>query len=178
MLHAMIDCAVPAFLWNVYAIMLTNIAMVITLDDRFKILGVFNSAGSKKPFTKSQKSVTYSLACIIRSILYTEYYRRDLSPNTNVILKKLQQELSTLKAKNAYFKSWLNNSLSNSDIPFQKFKVPTDFSYMRTLEQRVLDLLRDNDSDKIPSSHINYDDRLCVSIFQKWAEIPQLIELI
>ena len=42
MLHALVDCVLPSYLWNIYAIMLTDIAMVLTLDDRFKIMGVLN----------------------------------------------------------------------------------------------------------------------------------------
>ena len=72
MLHAIVDCALPSFLWNIYSIMIADIAMSLTLDDRFKVLGVLNKADlKKKPFSKAQKVVAYLLACIIRSVLYT-----------------------------------------------------------------------------------------------------------
>ena len=135
MIHAIVDCALPSFLWNIFAIMISDIAMNLTLDDCFKILGVINIADKNKSFSKAQKTVALSLACLIGSILYTEYYRRNPSPNTQVILNKLQHELNTLKAKNAFMKNWLNNTLSKSDIIFQKIRVPTDFSYIRSLEQ-------------------------------------------
>ena len=92
------------------------------------------------------------------------------------MLNKILQELKILQAKNAFIKNWLNNSLSNSNILFQKIGVPTKFYYITSIEQRVLDLLYDNDSYKIPSSHIHYDEKFHISIFQKWSFIPQLIE--
>ena len=60
MIHAIVDCALPAFLWNIYAIMISDIAMNLTLDDRFKILGVINIADKNKAFSKAQKIVAYS----------------------------------------------------------------------------------------------------------------------
>ena len=54
--------------------------------------------------------------------------------------------------------------------------MPLDFSFIRTIEPRTLDLLNDNDCVKTFSSHINYDETLCVSIYQTWSQIPSLIE--
>ena len=47
-LNTLVDCAVPSFLWNLYALMLTDIAMLLTLDDRFKIMGIFDYKNIKK----------------------------------------------------------------------------------------------------------------------------------
>ena len=66
--------------------------------------------------------------------------------------------------------------MAHSDILFLRIRVPTDFSYIRTVQQRVMDLLKDNDCVRVLSSHLNYDERLKISIFQKWSIIPQLIE--
>ena len=157
LLHAMVDCSLPSYLWNIYSIMITDIAMSLNLDDRFKVLGVFNKADAKKPFSKPQRVVAYSLACIIRALLYTEYYKQNESPNSSLILMKLQHEIDTLKARNIFFKKWLNNTLSHADLLFQKIRVPDDISYIRTIEQRTMDLLNDNEHEKVFSSHIRYD---------------------
>ena len=56
----MVDCSLPTYLWNIYSIMLADIAMSLVLDDRFKVLGVLNKVDAKKPFTKPQLLVAYS----------------------------------------------------------------------------------------------------------------------
>ena len=81
----MVDCAVPAFAWNLYSLMLTDIGMIINMDDRLKIMGVMNSPDLDK-YSKTQHAAAHSLACIIRSVLYSEYYARNVSPNMNIIL--------------------------------------------------------------------------------------------
>ena len=71
MLHAIIDCATPSYLWNIFSLILTDIAMVITVDDRFKLLGVLNKKDLNR-YSQTQIKVAFSLACVIRSILFSE----------------------------------------------------------------------------------------------------------
>ena len=145
MLHALIDCALPSYLWNIFAVMLTDIAMVLTLDDRFKIMGVLNK-NDLNMFSPTQVKVAMSLACIVRSILFSEYYKRNSFPNTQHILASLDFELNVLKEIGSFHCNWLNNSLSKSDLLLQRLHVPSHPNFIRTLEQRVNDLLADNDS--------------------------------
>ena len=109
--------------------------MILMLDDRFKVLGVLNGVDKKKSFSKAQKTVVYSLVCLIRSILYFEYYKRNPAPNTEYILHRLHDELEILKAKNAAFKNWINDALSKSDILLQKIEIPSNVSYIKSVEQ-------------------------------------------
>ena len=88
--------------------MLTEIAMCIIPDDRFKILGVLKKSDIEK-YSKTQVKVAYSLACIIRSILFSEYYKHNGSPNTLYILEKLQCELSILKDIGSFFSKWFDH---------------------------------------------------------------------
>ena len=96
MIHALVDCALPSYLWNIFSIMLTDIAMCIIPGNRFKILGVLNKSDIEK-YSKTQVMVAYSLACIIRYILFSEYCKHNGSPNTLYILDKLRNELAILK---------------------------------------------------------------------------------
>ena len=48
LIHAIVDCALPSYLWNIFSIMLTDIAMCIIPDDRFKILGIFKISDVNK----------------------------------------------------------------------------------------------------------------------------------
>jgi hypothetical protein len=147
MLHAIIDCALPSYLWNIYALMLTDIAMVLTLDDRFKLMGVLNKKDINK-FSLTQVKVALSLACIIRSVLFSEYYKINSVPNTQQILCKLKSELTIMKGISSFYSKWLNNTLSKQEIILQKLQVPDHPPFIRTIEQRVNDLLSDNDSSR------------------------------
>ena len=93
LLHTIVDCALASFLWNIFSIMIADIAMLITVDDRFKVFGLFNKADKNRGYSKAQKVVALSLACLIRSILYAEYYRCNETPNSSAILINLQQEI-------------------------------------------------------------------------------------
>ena len=42
MLHALIDGALPSYLQNIFAIMLTDLAIVLMIDNRFKHISVLN----------------------------------------------------------------------------------------------------------------------------------------
>ena len=81
-----------------------------------------------------------------------------------------------MRARDSFYHKWLNNTLDLSDILMLRIRVPNDISFIRSIPQRVYDLLNDNDCNRVVSSHLNYDDRLKITIFQKWAGIPQLIE--
>ena len=70
LLHAMVDCALPSYLWNIFSIMLTDIAMCFIPDDIFKVLGILKKYNGDK-CSKSQIRVAITLACIIRSIIYS-----------------------------------------------------------------------------------------------------------
>ena len=59
-----------------------------------------------------------------------------------------------------FFKNWINNTLSRTEILLQKIEVPNNPSFIRSIEQWVIDLLADNDSNKTPSSHSNCDAKL------------------
>ena len=170
LIHAMVDCALPSYLWNIYSIMLTDIAMCIIPDDRFKILGVLKKSDIDQ-YSKTQVKVAYSLACLIRSILFSEYYKRNGSPNTSYILDRLSNELSILKDIGSFYFNWIHQSLSSTDILMLKIKVPSHPPYMRSVEQRVMDLLQDNDSNKSFFSHSNFDSKLRFMINQSWSHI-------
>ena len=58
----------------------------------------------------------------------------------------------------------------------QKVETPDNISYIRNVEQRVIDLLTDNDCNKIPSSHRNLDENLRFEIFNKWSYIHNEID--
>ena len=46
----------------------------------------------KNKFSSTQQKVAYSLACAIRSVLYSEYYKQNENPNTLQIIAKLRGE--------------------------------------------------------------------------------------
>ena len=152
------------------SIMLTDIAMCIIPDDRFKILGIFKKSEVDK-YSDSQVRVAYSLACTIRSILFSEYYKHNSSPNTLAILEKLKNELSILKDIGSYYQKWLNRSLSKVDILLLKIDVPKHPSFIRNIEQRVIDLLRDNNSNRSFFSHSFINAKLRFMINQNWSHI-------
>ena len=112
--------------------MILDIAMNITLNDRFKLLGVLNNNDQNK-FSKSQLHVIYSLAYIIRSVIYSEYYKCNSSSNTEYIIDKLKSELDVLKAKSSFFSDWINRSLSRTHILLQKISVPNNPNYIRSV---------------------------------------------
>ena len=58
----------------------------------------------------------------------------------------------------------------------KKIKIPNSLSFIRSIEQWVIDLLANNDSDKTPSSHSNLDAKLQIFIHQNWGHIPNKIE--
>ena len=99
-------------------------------------------------YSKSQIRVALLLACIIRSIIFSEYYKRNSSPNTLFILDKFIDELSILKDIGSYYHNWLNRSLSHIDLLILKLHVPKHPNFIRTIEQHVIDLLCDNNSHK------------------------------
>ena len=102
MIHAMVDCALPSYLWNIYSIMLTDIAICMIPNDRFKLLGVLKKSDIEK-YSKTQVKVAYSLACLIRSILFSEYYKCNGSPHTSYTLYRLRNELSILKDIGSFY---------------------------------------------------------------------------
>ena len=106
-----------------FSIMSTDIAMYIIPDDRFKVLGILKNSDSDK-YSKSQIRVALSLACIIRSIIFSEYYKHNSSPNTLFILDRLIDELSILKDIGSYYHNWLNRSLFHVDLLLLKLHVP------------------------------------------------------
>ena len=68
--------------------------------------------------------VAYSLACIIRSILFSEYYKCNGSPNTLYIIDKLRNEIAILKDIGSFYNNWINRSLSSADFLLLKMNVP------------------------------------------------------
>ena len=139
--------------------------MCIIPDDRFKILGVLKKSDIEK-YSTTQVKVAFSLACIIHFILFSEYYKCNGSPNTYYILEKLWNELSILKDIGSFYNNWINRALSSSDILLLKIHIPSHPSFMRTVEQRAIDLLHDNDSTKSFFSHSNFDAKLRLMINQ------------
>ena len=100
---------------NIFTVMLTDIAMVLTLDDRFKIMGILNKS-DLNIFSPTQIKVAMSLACIVCSIIFSEYYKQNSYPNTQQILANLDFKLTILKEISAFYSNWLNNSTSKTDI--------------------------------------------------------------
>ena len=117
--------------------------MVITVDYRFKLMGVFNNKDINR-FSQTQIKLAYSLACIIRSILYSEYYKHNKAPNTQHIIAQLNSEIMVTKGISSFCTGWINETLSKTDILLQKILVPPYPDFIRTIEQRVNDLLEDN----------------------------------
>ena len=139
--------------------MLTDIAMVLTLDDRFKIMGILNK-NNLNIFSSTQIKVAMSLACIVPSILFSEYYKWNSYPNTQQILTNLDFELTILKEIGPFYSNWFNNSISKADILLQCIHVPCHPTFIRILEQRVNDLLADNDSSWTSMKHSFLDKTL------------------
>ena len=104
--------------------------------------------------------VAYSLACIIRSILFSEYYKCNGSPNTLYIIDKLRNEIAILKDIGSFYNNWINRSLSSADFLLLKMNVPKNPTFMHTIEQRAIDLLQDNNSSKSFYSHSKFDGNI------------------
>ena len=108
-----------------------------------------------------------SLACIIRSVLYSEYYKRNSYPNTQQILASLNSELSALKEIGSFYSQWLNSSLSKPELLLHRLSFPQHPSFMRSVEQHVNDLLDDNDSPRRAFKHSCLDKNLTLLVNQK-----------
>ena len=108
-----------------------------------------------------------SLACIIRSVLYSEYYKRNSYPNTQHILESLKSELAVLKEIGSFYSQWLNSSLSKPELLFYCLSVPQHPSFIRSIEQCVNDLPDDNDSPRRAFKHSCLDKNLTLLVNQK-----------
>ena len=128
-------------------------------------------------YSKSQVRVALSLDCIIISIIFSEHYKHNSSPNTLFILDRFIDELSILKDIGSYYHNWLNRSLSHIDLLILKLHVPKHPNFIRTIEQRVIDLLRDNNSHKPFFSFSFLDAKLRFMVNQNWSHILDNVSL-
>ena len=99
-------------------------------------------------YSKSQVRVALSLDCIIISIIFSEHYKHNSSPNTLFILNRPIDELSIFKDIGSYYHNWPYRKLSHVDLSLLKLHVPKHPYFIHTIEQHVIDLLCDNNSHK------------------------------
>ena len=105
---------------------------------------------------------------MIRSILFSEYYKRNNAPNTQHILALLKSEINVTKGISLFCSNWINDTLSETDILLQKINVPNHPDFIRSIEQRVNDLLEDNDAHRKISKHSVLDKHLKLIVNKKW----------
>ena len=64
------------------------------------------------------------------------------------------------KGISLFCSNWINDTLSKTDILLQKNHVPNHPEFIRSIEQRVNDLLEDNDAQRRITKHSVLDKHL------------------
>ena len=72
------------------------------------------------------------------------------------------------KGISLFCSNWINDTLSKTDILLQKIHVPNHPEFIRSIEQRVNDLLEDNDAQRKISKYSVLDKHLKLMVNKKW----------